>query len=324
MYGTACALRRSNLGMQALQPEWIEFARCPACYRAARSDCGALPDLEYRFGGERIALPADGIRLYACDGCGLVYKSAAPAGAFLAALFERETGEKWLVPQDCAPEIEALCALGGRRDFDLLDVGAAGGALLEACAAAGVAGRRSALDVVRYPGLERALAGEFIAGFLDCPALEWSGVPYDAVTAFDVLEHLYDARAAFANLRALLGPRGLLLVETGDARSAWPVRYGPRRWWYARLIEHHIFWTRQALERCAAEHGLEVLGWEPVRHKSRRALGTAQVARDLLKTAIYRLAPDGYAALAGRFGRQGNQPLDPFAKDHFRAVLRRL
>jgi hypothetical protein len=196
--------------------------------------------------------------------------------------------------------------------------------LLAACAAAGVQGRRSALDVARYPGLERSLSGEFIKGFLDSPSLAWSGQAYDVVTAFDVLEHLNRPFDAFANLRALVKPGGLVLIETGNADSAWPARYGLRRWWYARLIEHHVFWSRRSLQYCAAGQDMEILEWQEVRHKSRSQLGAAQLARDLLKTGLYRLMPDAYMRLAALVGKEGNQPCSPFAKDHFRVCLRRV
>ena len=276
------------------------------------------------FGAEQVPTPQSGIQVYACAACALVYKSPVPDPAFLAGVFERQMGSKWMAPQDYAAEVAALRQLCGRPDFDVLDIGAAGGGLLAACAAAGVSGRRSALDVARYPGLEHSLCGEFIEGFLDSPALSWSGAPYDVVTVFDVLEHLNRPFVAFANLRALLKPGGVVLIETGNAASAWPQRYGIRRWWYARLIEHHVFWSHRSLQYSAAGQDMEIQQWEEVRHKSRRQLRASEIARDLAKQGLYRLMPDGYGALAALVGKEGNQPCSPFAKDHFRAGLRRI
>jgi 2-polyprenyl-3-methyl-5-hydroxy-6-metoxy-1,4-benzoquinol methylase len=310
--------------MDAIRPQWTVVPKCPACGEALRRSCGAIQERHYVFGAEKVQTPASGIQVYACAGCALVYKSPVPDPAFLAGVFERQMGSKWLAPQDYAAEVALLRQLCGRRDFDLLDVGAAGGDLLAACAAAGVSGRRSALDVARYPGLERSLHGEFIEGFLDNPVLAWSGAPYDVVTVFDVLEHLVHPFVAFSNLRALVKPGGVVLVETGNSASAWPARFGVRRWWYARLIEHHVFWSQLSLQHAAAAHGMEILQWEEVRHKSRRQLSAAEIARDLAKQGMYRLMPDGYARFAALFGKEGNQPCSPFAKDHIRAGLRRI
>lgn len=310
--------------MDPMKPAWMMVGRCPSCDAGARQDRGAIPEHTYVFGGEQVPLPRDGIHLYQCAACGLAYKSQVPDPAFLAGVFERQMGTKWLAPHDYAQEVAALRGLFAGGGFDLIDVGAAGGDLLAACAAAQIAGRRSALDVVRYPGLERSLSGEFIEGFLDDAALSWSGRHYDVVTVFDVFEHLHRPRNAFANLRALLRPGGLAIIESGDSQSAWPRRFGLSHWWYARLIEHHIFWSRQSLQLCAAEHGFEVLEWRQVRHKSRRQLRLLKIARDLLKTGLYRVAPDSYAGLAGLLGKEGNQPCSPLARDHFRAWLKRL
>ena len=309
--------------MNANRPGWSIVSVCPACGDPARHSRGEIAERHYVFGAERVPTPKSGIQIYACARCTLVYKSPVPDPAFLAGLFERQMGTKWMTPQDYAPEVAELRARTGRDDFDLLDVGAAGGELLGACAAAKVRGRRSALDVASYPGLAATLNGEFIAGFIDDPSLHWSGEPYDVVTVFDVMEHLYRPFVAFANLRALVRPGGLVLIETGDVTSAWPARFGPRRWWYARLIEHHVFWSRESLAHCAAGHGMEIVQWEQVRHKSRRQLTRGEVARDLAKAALYRLMPDGYARLAALADKEGNQPCSPFAKDHFRVFLRR-
>ena len=309
--------------MDMLRPRWLSVARCPLCASVERRGCGPIPERYYLFGGEKVPTPESGIQTYACAACGLVYKSPVPDPVFLAGVFERQMGSKWMAPCDYSADVSALCQLSGRREFDLLDVGAAGGDLLSACAAAGVSGRRSALDVARYPGLERALDGEFIEGFLDSPTLSWSGDPYDVVTAFDVIEHLHSPSDAFANLRSLVKPGGVVLIESGDSDSAWPARFGIRRWWYARLIEHHVFWSRQSLSYCAAAQGMQIQQWEEVRHKSRRHMRAAEVVRDLAKTGLYRLIPDGYASVAAVFGKEGNQPQDPFATDHFRASLLR-
>lgn len=309
--------------MDPIRSRWLEVARCPACDAGERRDRGAIPERCYPFGGERVPTPAHGIRLFECAACGLAYKSPLPDAAFLAAIFERQLGAKWMAAHDYAAEVAALRRTAGRDVFDLLDIGAAGGDLLAACTAAGVAGLRSALDVLRYPGLERALNGEFIEGVLDSASLAWSGHRYHVVTAFDVFEHLHRPRNAFANLRALLAPGGFVLIESGDSQSAWPRRFGTRRWWYARLIEHHIFWSREPLERCAAVHGFELVQWRRLRHKSRRQLGAAAIARDLAKSALYHVAPDSYAGWAALLGKEGNQPCSPFARDHFRACLRR-
>ena len=312
-----------SAGSGFVRAQWLAVERCPACDSSDRVRIGTIPDLHYAFGAERIPLPAAGIEVATCRDCGLVYKSPVPTPAFLAGVFGRQNGAKWMEPHDFGEEAVILRQLMGRSEFDLLDVGAANGALLKACAAIGVNGRRSALDVVRYPGIAEHLAGECIEGFLETPELSWSHQPYDMVTLFDVLEHFYRPQQAFTNLRSLVRQGGLVFVETGNSRRFWPTRFGIHHWWYVRLLEHHIFWSRRPLEKIAATHGFEIVFWNEGRHKSRRQLTLARTATDLLKTGVYMVEANSYVWIARLFGKDGNQPWNPFAKDHFQACLRR-
>jgi 2-polyprenyl-3-methyl-5-hydroxy-6-metoxy-1,4-benzoquinol methylase len=308
---------------QQIAVQWAAVARCPACGAADGTDCGLIPDRFYVFGAEQVPLPDAGIPVTGCDACGLVYKSTVPAPAFLTDVFGRQAAARWTGPHDFSVEAATLRRLMGRNEFDLLDAGAAGGAFLDACAASGVVGRRSALDVMRYPGIETRLAGEFIEGFLDDPSLNWEGEPYDAVTLLDVLEHLYQPRIAFENLRSLVKRGGLVFIATGNADSFWPRHFGASQWWYVRLIEHHIFWSRRPLERIAAAHGFEIVFWEEVRHRTRRNIFRSAMMAELLKVGLYFVATNYYSEIARIFHGQGNQPWHPFARDHFQACLRK-
>lgn len=311
-------------GPRQIEAQWTIVECCPACNATEGTASAPIPDRHYVFGKEQVRLPDAGIPVIECGTCGLAYKSIVPAPSFLARVFESQAAAKWTDAHDFTDEVETLRRLKGLNRFDLLDVGAAGGALLKACATGGAGGRRSALDVMRYPGIEAYLAGELIEGFLDDASLTWSQEPYDVVTLFDVLEHLYRPQIAFENLRALVKHDGLVFVETGNARDFWPRHFGINHWWYVRLLEHHVFWSRRSLEMAAAVHGFELVFWQEGRHKSRRNVFRLSMMAELLKTGLYRVASNHYAALAQMFGRQGNQPWYPFARDHFRACLRKV
>lgn len=303
---------------------WVWVAGCPSCGSSAQRVLGEIPDQYYAFGTERIAFPAAAISVYECRRCGLYYKSPVPGEALLAALYARHAPDKWTVSHDYSRDVRALRLLAGRDSFDLLDVGAADGAWLRACALAGIRGRRSALDVIRYPGAHAQISGELILGALDDPDLRWSHEPYDVVTGFDVIEHLHRPDVAFANLSALVRPGGVLWIETGRTDSFWPRRFGVQRWWYVRLLEHHVFWSRRPLERIAAQHGFSLVQWEHTRHKSWPDAGIGTIGAELLKTGVYCALGSHYMALAHRVGREGNQPWYPFTRDHLRAgFLRR-
>ena len=307
-----------------LVAQWNSVVRCPACSSGSWAARAELPDRSCMFGSERVAYPEEGIAVVECNACGLYYKTPVPAPAFLTELYRRHAQAKWSSAYEYAYETDLLRRVSGRASLDLLDVGAADGAFLAACGAAGITCRRSALDVMRYAGIERHLSGELMLGFLDAPLPAWSQDPYDVVTLFDVLEHFYEPGAAFENLRTLLRAGGLVLIETGNSASFWPRRAGIAQWWYARLLEHHVFWSRRSLDRIAGVHGFRVVSWREVRHKSRRGRPPWKAAVGLMKTGLYVLSGARYATIAGWFGREGHQPWFPFARDHIQACLERV
>jgi SAM-dependent methyltransferase len=319
--GSVVSLVGVEQSPQAALAQWKANAKCPACDSDACVARAGLPDHNYTFGSERVAYPEQGIALVECGGCGLYYKSTLPAPQFLAEIFRREAQTKWASSHDFLPEAALLRKLCGGAPFDLLDVGAGDGRLLWACGQIGLTGRRSAFDVMHYPGIERHLTGEFIEGFLDDPLPAWSHERYDVVTLFDVLEHLYDPAQAFENLRWLLRDGGLVFIETGDSASFWPSRIGINHWWYARLLEHHVFWQRRSIARIAAAHGFRIVYWREVRHKSRRQLIPQRAVIDAVKAGLYLASRNHYASIAQLIGRQGMQPWYPFAVDHFQACL---
>jgi hypothetical protein len=143
--------------------------------------------------------------------------------------------------------------------------------------------------------------------------LNWSGRPYDVVTAFDVLEHIYAPSVAMANLRALTKSGGIVIIETGDTDSVTPDEL--RRWYYLAYFEHHIAWNARAIAAIADRFAFDVLSVEQKRHKLvEKESGELKA---LIKYHGFKLSPRIYHAL------QYSTPSKPNAKDHLRIVLRR-
>jgi len=82
------------------------------------------------------------------------------------------------------------------------------------------------------------------------------GKRYDAVTAFEVLEHLVNPVGAVGRIYDLLKPRGVFLATTPNAGSVFARILG-RRWWY--LEEGHLYYfTRAHLAKLLETCGLDV------------------------------------------------------------------
>jgi SAM-dependent methyltransferase len=137
----------------------------------------------------------------------------------------------------------------------LLDVGAAFGFAVDEARRAGWLA--CGIEVSR-PAARRAAreaVGRVVVGSgLSVP---FASAAFDAVTLWDVLEHLPDPHAAIAEVRRLLRPGGRVVLTTGDAGSL-VARASGARWHLYTLPEHLFFYTRRSLRALLSAHGLRV------------------------------------------------------------------
>jgi SAM-dependent methyltransferase len=304
------------------EQQWMYVYNCPACGSKTTTQKSQLLGSEYKILNKEIEFPDSGINLAECSNCGLVYKQILPKFQFISKILSEQIDKIWNSKYKFKQEILLIKNLFSKESFDLLDVGATQGNFLRACANFG--GRRSALDILKYPELQLNLRGEFIQGSLDDLYLVWSQQPYDVITLFDVLEHLYYPNIAFRNLNALVKNGGFVIIETGDIQSCFSRRFGMNNWWYVRLFEHHIFWSYQSLKKIAEKYKFEIISIETKKHKDMYDINLLTQLKMLTHLAIYSISPRGYYyVLAHIFGRRGMQPRSVVAKDHFRVVLQK-
>lgn len=275
----------------------------------------------YRFGKFEIPYPVPGVPVFRCQGCGLVFKGFMPRPSDLLSLLLRTAEKVWRSYRRHYSSLRSLILRHLRQGppFDLLDVGSSDGALVALLS--DMAGRRSGLDVVRNPRCESVVHGEYILGFLD-KSLQWSQQPYDVVTAFDVLEHLYDPSVALDNLARFVKVGGILVIQTGDAGYPARSEVSWDTWWYANLFEHNVFWRREALRTAFEERGFEEAYCASDQQKDRAATPM------LKKLGIAALRFAGRDPVAAKLlfpvvGRDPRLLADPFARDHLTMVLQK-
>lgn len=304
--------------------DWLRVYQCPSCKALNADNSGALPLKNYFFASKKISVPQRGITVLKCRNCGLLYKDKVPSQSFVSKLIQNEARSLWSYQYNYDDEINLINNLINEdtSSYDLLDIGAADGNLLKLLKNNG--GRRSALDVVRYPGLKISSEGEFIEGFLDNFSLSWSGDQYDIVTLFDVLEHLYNPVFAFSNLSDLVKKGGFIVIETGDTDKYWHKKEKISFWQYIRLFEHHIFWNKRAIVYQANRNGFELLSYVNKQNKYIKNIPPHKKIVNFLMIGLYLFSKRAYKLLGKLTHKQGIQPINLFARDHFRAVLRKV
>jgi SAM-dependent methyltransferase len=138
----------------------------------------------------------------------------------------------------------------------ILDVGCASGLLLSHAADAGwkvtgIEPCESLCEVAR-----RKLAGR---GEVRCAGLESARLEggFDAITLWDVLEHVTNPLEFLVTCRRLLAPEGHLFLNVPDLDSVEARLLGRR--WPLLLPEHLNYFTRPSLRRCGERAGLELV-----------------------------------------------------------------
>jgi len=305
--------------LSTLRADWVDVQRCPACGCRERACLGKLRGDAYRYHEIRIPFPNGGVSLWSCVECGLVYKTEILSVDSISLVCKQLQGRIWTSDYDYGDEKQKILSLMQKAEFDLLDVGVAGGGLLKTCS--GYAGRRSGLDVSRDCAVDQHLRGEFILGSLEDRDLDWSGVPYDVVTMFDVVEHFVAPDDAFSHLRQFVKPGGWVIVETGDVESSCPRRYGPENWWYATRFPHVVFWSVRSLCRVAEAHGFQLMEVVRKRNKSISTIPWRSSVKSAVKAFTYSHYPRAYRWIIT--SREGNTdpPRNPLSRDHIRMVL---
>lgn len=177
-------------------------------------------------------------------------------------------------PQGTLPETQKIAARGLRRskklldhiqkllnkkssDIHILDVGCSSGAFLNRAVtlgffAEGVEPAPKAVKTAQLAGLNVR------QGFLH--EVEYANNEFDAVTLFEVIEHIKDPLPLLNEINRILRPGGILLIGTGNAES-WTAKVMGANWEYLRNDYHggHIsFYNPKSLAKVASKSGFQV------------------------------------------------------------------
>ncbi len=215
----------------------VVHTRCPLCAASAIRKVG---DIAYSrpviFSTEEISL-TERPEFWTCDACKSGFTQHAIPEREAARLYAAGTGgERWISkPFEDEKTHEVVTALERvfRQDSRVLDIGCNTGELLDfarsrGCITAGVEYCTASRELVRSKGHGCFAAMEEVDGH------------YDIVTAFDVVEHLYDLGAFFSTCGKIMRDGGLLVLLTGDV-TCLSARGTGANWWYVRFPEHIMF-----------------------------------------------------------------------------------
>lgn len=243
----------------------FETAACPLCGDTRSRPEQSGPDYFMRLPGS--------FALVRCQSCDLIYQNPRPTLESVGHYYPDEYGSYASAKQGlktrrgllgriirrgmnkrCRLLDESVPAQPG-QPRRLLDVGCASGLFLEAMQA--------------YPGWQvegvelNELAARTTSARLQVPVfagpLERASYPdatFDAVTMWDVLEHLHDPLAGLRELHRILKPGGALFVRVPNAGS-YVARLCGRYWVGYDLPRHMTVFSSKTLLRALAQSGFD-------------------------------------------------------------------
>lgn len=266
---------------------------CINCGTPAHS-LGPLPDSNL-FAGRALPNTLPGGELYRCPQCRLGFRHPRLPKAQLDALYAAGSEGSWTwEAADRTDWTLAARTLADRRPGPMraLDIGCFDGTFLaslgpdvEKC---GIEIMPSAAEIARAKGV-RIVAADF-------ESLRSTPAAYDAITAFDVIEHVEDPLGFLALLAGTLRPGGVILISTGNL-DAWSWTLMRSRYWYCAIPEHISFLSESWFRHAATSVGLMV------ERVVRYAHAKASLKRRVLETVAnftYLVAPSAIAALRRR------------------------
>lgn len=295
------AQRRSYLTTTPVKND-VRRQNCPACGDPAIVEIGKVPlsgDVEYST--HSIAL--DRVpEIWRCRACASWFtQNAVPPDRAQFLYASGSSGARWSAePFEKAKGLELIAEFDRHvtTGTKILDIGCSTGQLLDYAKTRGA----------ETYGVDFSTdCGEMVSGKghrFSTALSGFDGERFDVVTAFDVIEHVYDLSGFLESAAGILKPGGKLIVLTGDIECL-GARICGSRWWYLRYPEHVLFLSRKFFSRRPAGLRLQrlVRTYASVSYRVPflHALGSA-------------------VSLARRAGYEGLPALGP---DHMLLVMRR-
>ena len=171
-----------------------------------------------------------------------------------------------------------------KPNMKVLDIGCGSGNFLDfamnkGCITHGVEYSQTSLQEIKKKG-HIAFSG-----------LDQISQSYDLITAFDLIEHLYDAPKYLQTCKDKLSSNGCLAILTGDISSLSSM-ISQSSWWYTGYPEHIVFPSKKYFINYS---GLKLSGWTKAYHapeaKSNPAISLIKLLIKLLVRGKYNGVP---------------------------------
>jgi 2-polyprenyl-3-methyl-5-hydroxy-6-metoxy-1,4-benzoquinol methylase len=243
-----------RVGFAPLEEVDWRYERVPACAVCGQSSAGH-PTLFYKHNTPVVR----------CTGCGLLYANPRWKEEHLSGVYDKGYWEDYAervkhFAFDPVANRERwrfyLPVLDGvRQTGRILDVGCAQGDFLAAAKERGWAGYGLEIAPIAAEYAGRTHGVSVHVGSLE--TAPWPDGWFDAVTLWDVIEHVPSPRAYVARIARLVRPGGMFALTTPNIRSTSYALLG-RDWWVVGPNSHIYYFAARPLVRLLADYGFAV------------------------------------------------------------------
>jgi SAM-dependent methyltransferase len=216
----------------------FHWSVCPLCKSSSLESIG---NINYRqpvmFSTHKVSLEKQPL-LFKCGSCNSwVTQNIVPEVIAMKLYLTGESDVKW-------PRLTKFSEMKSQNIINrlnqyfisekkIIDIGCNTGLLLDyartmGCITTGVEPSKTSQDVLNKKGHPFFDSISAVSG------------KYDVVTAFDLVEHLYDLPTFIDTVSNLLAKNGVFILLTGNVNSL-SARLASRHWWYLKAPEHIVF-----------------------------------------------------------------------------------
>lgn len=218
---------------------------CPLCHS---SNIHKIGDTDYggevKFSTQEVNLSCRP-EMWNCDQCSSRFvQNIIPEATSVSLYTDSNAGQRWSsIPfeQQKTPEVIRTMTEVLKGKGRILDIGCNTGELLDFARSHGCI--TSGLE---YSSASRELL--LSKGHSAYKNFDELSDKYDVITAFDLVEHLYDVPEFLNRCYDMLASGGKLVLLTGDIQSV-SARSAGAHWWYAQYPEHIIFPSKYFFEK---------------------------------------------------------------------------
>lgn len=264
---------------------------CPSCHCDRPVRIGPIP-ASYAFAGRELPEKLEPGMLYRCPDCALAFRHPLPSSALLESLYRSGKTEIWQYQPERRTDWRIAREWLARRSNGrrVLDLGCFDGAFAQYLGSEwvthGIEINDLAAERARKRGVE--VVGKNVSELANL------NEQFDAVVAFDVIEHVPDPGALLAAMAGATRTGGLLIVASGNADApSWKLMGST--YWYCTIPEHLAFISESWCRMAAQRFSLDLAYTETYSHEQHRTIRLCM--HEIAANLLYQFFPGVFASL---------------------------